>query len=824
MFSKIILNLVIWSSVVVSGFSQVKSSDQILEDIKKLNVLGSVLYVAAHPDDENTRLISFLSKEKKYRTAYVSLTRGDGGQNLIGSQLDEYLGVIRTNELLEARKIDGGIQYFTRANDFGYSKNAEETFTIWNRDTILYDLVRLIREFKPDVIINRFDHRTSGRTHGHHTASAQLAVDAFKEASHALYRVQDMKDLEPILVSRIFFNTSIFFYGSKEKFDAADKSSMYSMDLGAYYPSLGLSNGEVSALSRSMHKSQGFGINSTRGTQMEYFERIGSKKDAGEVSPFDGLNLTWTRINGGGNVEKIISQVITEYDHNNPSNSIPLLQKAEQYIFELSPGQWRDIKLKDIRDIIVACAGIYADANTDKQIVSNGQRIKINTEFICRSKSNCVLQKIVFNPSKQDSTFHKTLDYNVPLIWSSEIGLLNLNNTSPFWLAYGRGKSIYRVDDKKMYAQAISDKELSVEFYYKLNGVDYIIRRDIIYKNDDPVLGEVRQALDVLPAVTVEPFDPSVLISTKAGSTIKLILRSRIPNQSGKISLRVPDHVSVSPQNIQFNLPNVNSTQEVEFRIQSQKFDNSITEIPVLFESENAFMHVQMKYPHIPWQNVLTPAVIKLTSLDLKTSTVKIGYINGAGDYIDEALKKLSYEVLEIASNQISSLDPAKIPILIFGIRAWNTREELPHYQTELMNYVKKGGRLIFQYNTTSELMLGNFLGDEFKISRDRVTNEESPVRILNPSHTLLNKPNKISLKDFDNWVQERGLYYPNVYSKDWEEILAMNDPNEKELNAGILYKKLGKGSIIYTPLSWFRQLPAGVPGAYRLFVNLIAN
>ncbi|MEP7198071.1 MAG: PIG-L family deacetylase [Saprospiraceae bacterium] len=817
----------LFALICLQGFSansQSKPSSVLLDEIKKLNVLGSVLYVAAHPDDENTRLITYLSKDKKYRTAYVSLTRGDGGQNLIGSQLDEYLGVIRTNELLEARKIDGGIQYFTRANDFGYSKNAEETFTIWNKDSLLFDLVRIIRDFQPDVIINRFDHRTSGKTHGHHTASAQLGLEAYKESSNVLYRREEMKDLEPIVIPRIFFNTSIFFYGSKEKFDAADKSSMYSLDLGSYYPSMGISNGEISAWSRSMHKSQGFGINSTRGKQLEYFERIDKIRESGQESPFDGLDLTWTRINGGGNVEKIINQVIQEYDINNPSASITLLQKAERYIDELRPGHWRDVKLKDIREIIIECAGIYAEAFTDQQIVSNGNKIKINTEFICRSKTNCLLDKIVFEPSKQDTLFSKTLVSNEPNIWSKEIELSGLKNTSPYWLEHGRGKSLYQVEDINLRKQAIAERTFTADFYIVLNGIKYTVKKEIIYKNDDPVKGEIRQNLDILPAVIVEPMDPTVLITDKNAVSIKLNIKALAAKQKGFIKLKLPEGLEASPSKIAYNLDKANEIQSIEFKIHSKVLNNFIYEVPVEINDQKAFTHTQIKYAHIPWQNVLVPTVLKVSTMNLKTEPKNIAYVNGAGDYIDEALRKLNYSVIELTPQEIKGLDPKITPVLIFGIRSWNTREELPLVRKSIMDYAERGGRVIFQYNTTSELMLGDFFGTDFKISRDRITNEDSPVRLLQPEHRLLNFPNKISPEDFNFWVQERGLYFPSGYSKDWEEILAMNDPNEKELNAAILYKKVGSGSIIYTPLSWFRELPAAVPGAYRLFVNLMSN
>ncbi len=804
--------------------SQSKPSSEILESIKKLNVLGSVLYVAAHPDDENTRLITFLSKDQKLRTAYVSLTRGDGGQNLIGPQLDEFLGVIRTNELLEARKIDGGIQYFTRANDFGYSKNAEETLNIWNKDSLIYDLVRIIRDFKPDVIINRFDHRTSGKTHGHHTASAILANEAYRLAGSSLYRRDALNDLEPIIIPRNFFNTSIFFYGSKEKFDAADKSNLYSLNVGTYYTSSGLSNGEISSMSRSMHKSQGFGINSSRGNLMEYFERLDKEKEYGHVSPFDGLDLTWTRINGGGNVKKVIDQVIAEFNINDPSASIPLLQKAEKYIQDLTPGHWKNIKLAEIREVIYQCAGLYSEATTDRQITANGNKIKVNIEFISRGKQACNLQRCIIQPSSMDTVINLKLQENVSWNWSKEMEVKDIPLTSPFWLKYNRGNAFYQFDDITTINRPVMDHALMVQFDFSLNGVNYTLSKDIIYKNDDPVQGELRQPLDVLPEVTVDPFDPSVVLHSAKPITIQLSLRSRSVNQSGKLSLKLPLEVKCKPSSISYRFNLADETQNFEFELSSSKLNNSIHSIPILINNQQAYTHTMIKYSHIPWQNVLTPSVIKFSAVDLKFNPVSIAYINGAGDYIDEAMSKLGFKVVMLQPEKIGALDPKTTPVLVFGIRAWNTQEELTHQQDQLMKYIKDGGRVIFQYNTTAELLLGDFLGKEFKISRDRITNESSPVKIINPDHTLLNIPNKIDSTDFNFWVQERGLYFPNEYKEGWETLIALNDPNEKELYSGILYKKIGKGSVIYTPLSWFRQLPASVPGAYRLFVNLIST
>ncbi|MGB5244888.1 MAG: PIG-L family deacetylase, partial [Lutimonas sp.] len=247
------------------------SSDEIYKSIEKLNFLGSVLYVAAHPDDENTRMISYFSNELNARSAYLSLTRGDGGQNLIGPEIREQLGLIRTNELLKARSVDGGEQFFTRANDFGYSKNPDETQRIWNREDVLNDVVRIMRAYQPDIVINRFDAGSAGRTHGHHTTSAILSSEAFDLVGDKNYTVENS---QPWQIKRMFFNTSWWFYGSREKFEEADKSKMMEVNIGTFYPELGLSNNEIAATSRSMHKSQGFGSTGTRGDESEYLQLI----------------------------------------------------------------------------------------------------------------------------------------------------------------------------------------------------------------------------------------------------------------------------------------------------------------------------------------------------------------------------------------------------------------------------------------------------------------------------------------------------------------------------------------------------------------------
>jgi LmbE family N-acetylglucosaminyl deacetylase len=799
-----------------------KTSAEIMEGFKKLKVVGSVLYIAAHPDDENTRLITNLVKEHKLQTAYLSLTRGDGGQNLIGPELDEYLGVIRTNELMEARKIDGGIQYFTRANDFGYSKNAEETFTFWNKDSILADVLRVIREFKPDVIINRFDHRSTGKTHGHHTASAILGLEAGQHANSPLFMKDALKGTDMHPVQRILFNTSWFFFGGKEKFDAMDKSGLYSLDAGSYYPAYGYSNNEIAAQSRSMHKSQGFGINSSRGTMLEYFERVDGIKESQHKSPFDGLNLTWSRINGGGNVDKLIDSLITFYNYEKPWLSIPLLQKIEEYILDLNTDHWKKIKLEEVRNLIFDCAGLFTECFTDKSSTTSNSSLQITTECIVRNPASVQLESISIPVCKKDTTMSFALISNQAFIWNAKIELpSDLPVTSPFWLWNGRPRGMYNVDALSDYTLPMNKRILKSHFKFLINGKSYTIEKDIIYKNDDPVLGEVKQNLDIIPKITIIPED-HLFVSNSKKTKCRLKLIANADKQSGRISLKPVDNFSISPSELSYDLEKTGDQKEFEFEVTSKINTNKLVEFPVLVNNKPAHTLESIKYPHIPWLNVLVPAQIKLINTEILKTKKRIAYIEGAGDYIDEALHKMGFDVKIISASELPNLSINNFDVLVFGIRALNTQQELKYSKRHLERFMTEGGKVIFQYNTTAELITDDFAPATLKISRDRVTDENAKIRMLQPAHPILNTPNKIQAADFDNWVQERGLYFPNNYDSTYVELLAMNDPNEKELKSGILVKKVGKGWFVYSPLAWFRQLKAGVPGAYRLFANMV--
>ena len=798
------------------------SSSMIYEKMKKLKVLGSVLYIAAHPDDENTRLIAALSKERHLRVGYLSLTRGDGGQNLIGSELDEALGLIRTNELLKAREIDGGIQYFTTANDFGYSKTAEETFSIWNKDSLLKQVVRVIREFKPDIIITRFDHRTSGKTHGHHTASAILAKEAFEQSNSYLFQKGSLSNYEPHIVKRLYYNTSWWFWGSREKFEQADKSAYHSYDVGQFLPGYGLAATEIAAMSRSMHKSQGFGINSTRGTQIEYFERIDAPKNSGEESILDGMDFSWTRFDGGGNIDQSIDQMIKQFQISDPDKSIPALQEIERQIEQLPSSQWKTIKLKEVQDLIFDCAGIYFATFSSQSKLCPGITLPVQSEFVHNSNQSIHVMQNTISGSSWDTVLNTSVSKNKVLQTTQTIVLnRNLVPGTAFWLLNGRRPDFYSGPDN-ISSSPLKPKDVVSQLFFKVNEKTYQINAPVYYKNDDPVLGEVSQPLDVLPTVCALPMQKFIFVKPKTKTKFQITIQANTDHQQAQIAFLHSDKIKISPSQLEFTLEKSGDKKTLVFEISAVLEDYKAETIKVLLNNEQMMNYKEIKYPHIPNQHMLTPASFTVKPYSVNTKPKKIAFIPGAGDYTLSALQTMGYDVKLIPAHQLNKDQLKEIQVLIFGIRAMNTNESLRQVKSVIIPFMEQGGKVIFQYNTTADLVTSDFAPSPLKISRDRITDENAKVEFINPSHPIMTTPNQISSKDFDGWVQERGLYFPNSYDSQYTELFQMRDPNENNLKSALITMPVGKGHFIYTGLSFFRQLPEGNIGAYKLFSNLI--
>jgi LmbE family N-acetylglucosaminyl deacetylase len=794
------------------------TSAEIYHQIQKLNFLGSVLYVAAHPDDENTHLISYLANEVHARTAYISLTRGDGGQNLIGPELRELLGVIRTQELLQARKIDGGIQYFSRANDFGYSKHPDETFEIWDKEEVMKDLVYVIRKFQPDVIINRFDHRTPGTTHGHHTGSAILSVEAFDLAKDKTKYPEQLTNLSPWSPKRLFWNQSWFFYGSQEAFDKADKSKLFALDIGSYYQTLGVSNAEIAAKSRSQHSSQGFGASPTRGVSMEYLEIL--KGDQPKEDLFEGIDTTWNRVKGGKEIGEILTKVQVQFDFKDPSKSVPELVKAYQLIQKLEDNHWREIKSEEIKEIIYQSAGLFLEGVAKTPFVTVGEKIDLKIEAINRSQIQMVLNSIQSEKLEKELKFNQA--FRMDKVWNSNS---KMKPTTPYYLEEKGSLGMYKVADKTLIGLPEAPSQIVLDFEVSIAGQKFQFQKPIVYKYNDPEKGETYKPFVVVPKASVSMDEKVLVFSEGKSKKVSVKVKAFTHNLSGELRLNVPSDWKIQPEKQNVSLAKSGETQTYWFEVFPPKNQSETELIPELKVGNEIFDKelIEINYAHIPEQKVLLSGGSKMVHIDIQKKGEKIGYIMGAGDSVPESLKQIGYEVEIISPSAITAENLKKYDAVVVGIRAFNIINELTYKNQILFDYVKVGGNMVVQYNTSRDVLTQDVAPYDLELSRDRVTEENSPVKFLDPNHSVLNYPNKITQKDFEGWVQERGLYFPGKWSKEFDPILAMYDKGEKSMKGSLLVAKYGKGYYVYTGLSFFRELPEGVSGAYRLMANLLS-
>jgi len=804
------------------------NSVDIYHQIQKLNFLGSVLYIAAHPDDENTRLISFLSNHNKARTAYLSLTRGDGGQNLIGPELRELLGVIRTQELIEARKIDGGEQFFSRANDFGFSKNPTETLQIWDKNQVLSDVVWTIRKFQPDIIINRFDHRSPGTTHGHHTASAMLSMEAFDLANDANQFANQLQYVSTWQPKRVFFNTSWWFYGSKEKFEAADKTNLINLKIGTYYAALGKSNQEIAALSRSRHQSQGFGSTGTRGEEDEYIEFLKGEMPKDKTNLFEGIDTTWNRIKGGKAIGDILYAVEKNFDFKNPAASVPELVKAYSLIEKLEDKHWKFVKLEEIKKIIAACTGLYLEAVTDVQEITPGSTLKVKWEAINRSDIVMQLEGIGAVPAYKHQGEQKIrpLQNNVSLTETITLDLPNnFDLTNAYWLNQTGTNGMYRVDNQEEIGLPDVIRHAKVGFWININDVTIPYERNVVYKYNDDVKGEVYQPLDIVPLVTSSVAEKVYIFNSDRSKTVSVKIKAGKDNISGNAKLEVPQSWKVTPTEIPFTIDKKGQETVAVFTVtpSSEASEISIKSVITVGDREFDKEKIDINYSHIYKQMVLKTAEAKAIRVKIKTKNEKIAYLMGAGDEVPKSLTQMGYEVTILKPEEISAERLQNFDVVITGIRAYNVVNALAYKQRLLLDFVQNGKTMIVQYNTLDDLVTKDMSPFPIKLSRDRVTEENAEVRFLAPNHPVLNYPNKITADDFKGWKQEQGLYYPSEWDANFTPILSANDQGEKPKNGALLVAKYGKGNYVYTGLSFFRELPEGVPGAFRLLANIIA-
>ncbi len=783
------------------------------QEFKKLPVLGSVLYIAAHPDDENTRLLAYLAQEKHYRTGYLALTRGDGGQNLIGNEQGELLGLIRTQELLAARRIDGAEQFFTRAKDFGFSKGPEETLKIWDKEKVLSDVVWVIRRFRPDVIICRFPTTGEGG-HGHHTSSAILAQEAFTAAADPKRFPEQLKFVQPWQAKRLLWNT--FNFGGND----TTQPDQFKIDVGVYNTLLGKGYGEIAADSRSNHKSQGFGTAKQRGQSYEFFKTI--LGDAPRTDLMDGINTTWKRVQGGDEINIRINDLIKSFNEEIPSKSLPLLMNIYGSVQKLSDTYWKTQKIKELNLLIPACAGLWLESYAVNPTYAVGDSISIRNQVINRSGST--IRLVSTEAGDQKNTFNTLLPANQMQNLDSKTIAKTI--TQPYWLDGLQTGGSYPVANQDLVGYPENPNPISVNWQFVINGQLFTLNRPLFYKYVSPVRGEVYQPLEITPPVTANLDQQVYIFNNNQPKQVTVKLKS-FTNSSGSISLKVPKGWKVTPANASFTDKKKGDEWSDIFSVTSGISKNETDTVQAITQVNgkefSQGIH-QITYEHIPNITYFPPSQAKLVNVDLKVSGKKIGYLPGAGDLVPEALQQIGYQVSMLTENEILTGNLSTFDAIIIGVRAFNINNRLSTEQPKLLDYVKNGGVLLIQYNNNNGLVTTQIGPYPFRVVNVRVTDENAPVTILDPANPILNYPNKITSQDFNGWIQERGIYFAADINPKYQTVLQMNDAGEQPNKGSLIVADYGKGRFVYTSLVFFRELPAGVPGAYRLFINLISK
>ncbi len=805
------------------------SPQAILHELESFRKMGSVLYIAAHPDDENTELLAYLSRGRNYRTAYLSLTRGDGGQNVLGADLGEKLGIARTQELLAARRIDGARQFFTRAIDFGFSKNYQETLNVWDKQEVLSDIVRVIRLFHPDVLITRFS-PTPGGTHGHHTTSAILALEAFKLAGdpHAFPE----QNLPPWQPKRIMWNASTF-----QKDKIKDPDALLKIDATGKDPVSGESFHDIASASRSMHKTQGFDTFRMPGgpgdKRVEQFQLLDGEPAVHDI--MDGVDTSWNRITGGGEIGQDASDIITSFDVNNPAASVPALLKLRSRLNALAltdAGQNPVVRDKQAQldTILKECIGLKTEAIISHTDVVPGEPMKLHIAVSAKSPSvdKQTLRWLAVRFPTLKKEIKREQDLQSGKV-SSFDAVENLPATTPltqpYYLRSEGTAGMFHVDDANLIGTAEDGPAFPIEEIFELAGQTLVLHDEPTQIAKDSNGNVIHRRVNVIPPVSLRFISDAVVMTPGSSRAVEVEISAARANSSGSLQLEAPEAWVVKPARHAFDLKRVGQKARFVFTIVAPA-KATTAKILATAEVHGVKYHNQRQeitYAHLPPQLLQPPTVMRAVSLDLATRGRTVGYLPGAGDSIAENLQQMGYAVRTLDDANLTSKELEGLDAVVIGVRAFNVRNHIAGALPALFSYIEKGGTVISQYNRPDKLKADKIAPYDLHISPDRVTDEKAAITFLDPKNPVLNAPNKITNADFDGWVQERGLYFPNKWDDHFTPILACNDPGEPPVKGALLVAQYGKGYYIYTGLGFFRQLPAGVPGAYRLFANMVS-
>jgi LmbE family N-acetylglucosaminyl deacetylase len=834
--------------------AQDNTAIELAELVRGLGVNARVLMIGAHPDDEDTQLLTWLARGRQVETAYLSLTRGDGGQNLIGNELGEALGAIRTEELLAARRIDGAKQYFTRAYDFGFSKSAEETYKHWPKDSILRDVVSVVRDFRPHVIIAVFS-GTPRDGHGHHQVSGLLAREAFDLAGDSL-RMPDSITHGRRPWTPLKFYRSARFGGE----------ATYRFDVGEYSPLRGESYAEIAAQSRSQHKSQAFGSLRRKGAIMDGVRLEGSRVSKvvpgmTESSLFDGIDTTWKRVGTAAgqwralvdSIPGAIAAVQRLFDPYTPEVLLGPLDRVRHLVgavntSDLDAQASLQVLMNRAQRAVVIASRAGFDVLVDRETWAAEEPIRVRTAFFDRSTL-----PMTAGVDLHASTRPSPPDKDLTALGSAQIvdTIRDTTISQPWWLAMPRVGDIFGTPITARPEGLVTGRQAAF-VSAKIAGVSYGVWWPITYRYADPIRGQIEHPIAIVPAISVTTDQPIQYVPANHpfDRVIRVTLRSASDHaRSVKVSLQLPSGLFADSSSVTIGLPDYagnfggegepqglpggravagnSPVRSVEFHVRGTLPEGRHT-VFATAESEGhrySTGYILIDYQHIQPQRLFRSATIDLSAVDVQVASgLNVAYIPGVGDNVAPMLAQLGIPLTIIEPEKIASADLSRFTTVVLGPRAYESSPALVAANPKLLDFARRGHTVVVQYGQF-EMASAGIMPYPITIVRpgDRVTEEDAPVRVIDPASPILNAPNRIGAADWQGWVQERSLYMPRTHDERYRTMLSMNDSGEAPNDGAILVAPLGAGTYVYTTLSLFRQLPAGVPGGARLFVNLLS-
>lgn len=897
---------------------------EIRQALERLVTLGNVMMIGAHPDDDREVVLAYLARGRHVRTSYLSLTRGEGGQNLIGPEQGDELGIIRTQELLASRRVDGAEQYFTRAIDFGFSKTAEETLTKWPRDQVLGDIVWNIRRFRPDVIILCFT-GTPRDGHGHHQVSAILGKEAFSAAADPTKFPEQLAYVKTWQVRRLMQNPIGVQQADQKGGDkqAQPEEQRLDIDPGEYSPELGYSYGEIGGISRSTNRSQGQGSAQRKGTQKSSLITVGGDKATKDL--FDGIDITWSRIPGGAPVGKILQSALDSFAPAHPEALLPALAQARTMVAALAQNSKDPMavdKLKELDETIALAGALTLEAQAASATVLPGASLRVSVTALVRSSAQVTLTGVKLT----GMTGAPALDSLAPTVLvNNQPSQYNLNvrvpddqpYTQPYWLEQPKKDNLYTVRDQRNVGNPENGPALEAHFLVRIAGVDLELIRPVENRYTDQVYGDLERPLAVTPPVALDLTEHSLVFGDTEARMVEVPVKSNAGKQSGDVRLELPAGWRAEPASRHFDLTGTGEQVTLQFSLTppAAAARGNMRAVATVGSRSVALGTETLNYPHFPVQTLFPSAEASLVRTSIKNLSKNVGYVMGAGDEVPGSLRQIGCDVTLLSSEDLTHGDLSRYDAIVTGVRAWNTRADLRANYQRLFDYASNGGTVIAEYSRPEggaggrggpggggpggaggpagpaaapaapaaasgaapaasaaapaaapagggrggrgggggrggrgggaaaggqappPALRGPVDADKvdaagvvehigpypIHLSNDRVTVEEAPVSFPNPNLALLHKPNEITSADFDGWVQERGLYFADRWDSRYQSVLESHDPGEEPLPGGMLYAKIGKGAYVFSAYDWFRELPSGVPGAYRLFANMLS-